>query len=80
MTEVVLIAHPCRQWQGATELRTAADGWLLGITRSCLLRGAAQRLLEEGHSPDDTVVIRDAAGAAPDLRGVIGDVTRGKAP
>lgn len=70
MTEIVVVAHPAKAYPGAFELRTAADGFLLGIGRHPLAC-AAGRLLEEGHQPTDVVVIRDAAGQRADQRAKI---------
>jgi hypothetical protein len=70
--EITLISHPSVTWPGAVNLRTGIDGFLLGIGRNPLAC-AAQRLLEEGRVPTDTVIIRDAAGQLPDLRAVIKD-------
>jgi hypothetical protein len=75
MTDIVLIVHPDKAYPGAYDLRTAADGFLLGIGRNPLAC-AASRLLEEGHLPTDIVVIRDAAGLLPDIRASIKEASR----
>jgi hypothetical protein len=75
MSEIVIIAHPDQAYPGAYDLRTAADGFLLGIGRNPLAC-AASRLLEEGHLRTDTVVIRDAAGQLPDIRSTIGKAAK----
>src|SRR4051794_22326848 len=73
--DVLLVAHQSRPWPGAVELFTAADGWLLAITRTPL-PDAAKRLREEGYADSTMIIITDAAGVAPDRCGKIGDLLR----
>jgi hypothetical protein len=67
--EIILTSHPCVTWPGACDLRTAADGWLLCVTRNPL-RDAATRLIEEGYDPTSALIIRDSFDAVPELRAV----------
>jgi len=74
-TEIVLVSHPSQQWPGARDLRTAADGWLLCVTRNPL-RDAAMRLLEEGHSPKSVLVIKDCFDLEPEQRSTIAEAAK----
>jgi hypothetical protein len=73
--EVVLISHANVTWPGARNLRTAADGFLLTITRDPL-RDAAKRLIEEGFDPASVVIIRDSNDGVPELRSTIADAAK----
>jgi hypothetical protein len=68
--EVVIISHANVSWPGARDLRVAATGWLLAITRDPL-KDAAKRLIEEGFDPSTTMVIRDCMDAQPEQRSTI---------
>lgn len=70
MSQIVLISHSSVTWPGARNLFTAQDGLLLCVTRNPLRDGAA-RLIEEGHSPATTLVIRDSHDAQPEIRSTI---------
>ncbi|CUT15798.1 hypothetical protein BF49_6878 [Bradyrhizobium sp.] len=74
--EVILISHPNVTWPGAVDLRTAADGWLLAITRNPV-RDGASRLIDEGFGPSTTLVIRDANDARPEIRTTIKEAMKG---
>jgi hypothetical protein len=73
--EVVLISHPCVTWPGAVNLRTAADGFLLTITRNPL-RDAASRLIEEGFDPASVLIIRDSNDGVPEIRSTIAEAAK----
>jgi hypothetical protein len=67
MPEIILISHPCLAWPGACDLRTAAEGWLLCISRNPL-RDGATRLIEEGYDPTSALIIRDSYDRVPEIR------------
>jgi hypothetical protein len=67
---ITLLAHPSRSFEGAKELRTEADGFLIAVSRTPLHCGA-RRLREEGESDNCVVIIRDAAGVGADVAGKI---------
>lgn len=73
--EVVLISHPNVTWLGARNLRTAAEGFLLAITRNPL-RDGATRLIEEGYDPASVLVIRDSNDDVPEIRTTIKDASK----
>jgi hypothetical protein len=75
VNDIVLMAHPSATWHGAKELRTAADGFLLAVTRDSLL-DACRRLRQEGYGDHVVCIIADANGIAPDIVGKIGNVLR----
>jgi hypothetical protein len=75
MTEIVLISHPNVTWPGACNLRTAADGFLLTITRDPL-RDAAKRLIEEGFDPASVLIIRDSNDGVPEIRSTIAEAAK----
>jgi hypothetical protein len=73
--EVLIISHANVTWPGARNLRIAATGWLLAITRNPL-RDAAKRLIEENYDPASVLIIRDANDAAPELRSTIAQAAK----
>jgi hypothetical protein len=70
----VVISHPNRSWEGASNIHTNQDGHLLCITRQVLFDTC--RRLKEEHLADDAtmVVVIDGAGVAPDIAGRVSDV------
>jgi hypothetical protein len=71
--DITLISHPNKSFEGARDLLTAADGWLLAVTRTPL-HCAARRLREEGFDGETVVIIRDCNDAVPIVAGKIKDV------
>ena len=68
--EVILISHTSVVWPGARNLFVAETGRHLAITRNPVRDGAA-RLVDEGYGPSTTLIIRDSADAAPEIRTTI---------
>ena len=75
--EIILISHENVSWPGARDLRVAATGWLLAITRNPV-RDAAARLIEEGYDPASVLIIRDCMDAQPEIRSTIKEAMAGK--
>jgi hypothetical protein len=72
-SSVTLISHPNKSFEGARDLYTAKDGWLLVTTRKPLF-AAATRLLEENYDRDTMVIIRDNMDSVPPIAGRIRDL------
>jgi hypothetical protein len=70
---IIVISHPSPIWPGARHLCMGETGRLLAISRSAPLRAAAERLIQEGYNGTATLLIRDAHGEAPDIRGSIAE-------
>jgi hypothetical protein len=73
MDDILIISHPSAIWPGARHLHMAETGRMLAITRSDLLRAAAERMTQEGYGPSSVIVIRDANDLTPDITGSIAD-------
>jgi hypothetical protein len=71
---VTLVSHPNKSFEGARDLKTEADGFLLCVTRQPLY-DACHRLRQEGYPSDTMVIIKDCASdALPVVAGKIKDV------
>jgi hypothetical protein len=73
VSEIILISHPDVAFVGARRLLTAQDAHLLAVTRTPL-HCAARRLLEEGFDRETLILIKDSAGAVPNVRGKIANI------
>jgi hypothetical protein len=75
MSEVVLVSHPNKSFEGTRDLYTATDGFLLAITKAQKsLFAAATRLREEGWPDDVMVVIVDNMDSVQPIAGRLSDI------
>ncbi len=75
MSEVVLVSHPNKSFEGTRDLYTATDGFLIAITKTKKsLHTAATRLRDEGWPDDVMVVIVDNMDSVPPIAGRLSDI------
>ena len=71
---VKLISHPNHSFEGARNLYTTTDGWLLAVSRRPLFDACTRLLQEKMCNSDSMVMLVDCADAAPPICGRVSDV------